>query len=153
MSFNNVKCIIKHKYMNIYQSTYCWILIIAKYDVTLVQRMQFLETVCEEVVQRVGNRWNVGGRDTEDEILQTDWRHWGELSLSRTAMPLCHCHALRCISPFYPSIKIKKSIGTKTHLIKCEIFIFLIFINIFYSLIELKFFSCLNNTNPSLILN
>jgi len=35
---------------------------------------------------------SVGRPGTEDEILQTGWRHWGELSLSRTAVPLCHCH-------------------------------------------------------------
>jgi len=39
-----------------------------------------------------GEGMSVGRPGTEDEILQTGWRHWGELSLSRTAVPLCHCH-------------------------------------------------------------
>lgn len=59
------------------------------------------EVTCEEVVQREG--MSVGCPDTEDEILQTGWRHWGELSLSRTAVPLCHCHVLGCVSPFWLS--------------------------------------------------
>lgn len=42
----------------------------------------------------------MGCPGTEDEILQTGWRHWGELSLSRTAVPLCHCHVPGCVSLF-----------------------------------------------------